>query len=424
MQFREKIETAVLPLIDELRQRLALLPTVAVLNHYQMLHHLSQFGTAKFPDGFWAKWRFVWALKLSDEFSDARARDRDDEHAFTTIDELIEKIFDLYSFGAIYEPGRAPGDEKEYLTRLGLGLRVREPDALCFPEQMKNWSLARFQPFNESYFLPVFGMRFEEIFQWVDDLIHVLEARLNSWLGDMASIAKDMKGLQASFVEGTLDQEGTRSRGEQLKIGERLEKNGRDGDVLHICFDGEVQQRLSKESLDVLVKLCGIKPGENRTEFVFPHHENPLDWKTFVILPDGSFYFLDPSSAHRILAKTFERGIFGDGILRERYLANRGRAMESLVRDSARKVFPKAAIYSNYYVQKGSLEKDLFIRDGDTVVLIECKNSRVRAFRGATDDLIKFENDFENSVQYGYDQANDVKRRILENEETTFLDAQ
>ena len=112
-----------------------------------------------------------------------------------------------------------------------------------------------------------------------------------------------------------------------------------------------------------------------------------------------------------------------NGKLRDRYLKNRGAATESLVEESARKVFPKAAIYSNYYLQKGSLEKDLFIRDGDTLILIECKNSKLRAFRGATDELIKFENDFENSVQYGYDQANEVKRRILENEEATFLDA-
>lgn len=117
MQFREKIETATLPLIVELRQKLALLPTVAVLNHYQMQHHLSQFGTSKFPDGFWAKWRFIWALLLSSKFSEARASERDDEQAFTSINALTEKIFDLYSFGTLYEPGRSPGSEKEYLTR-------------------------------------------------------------------------------------------------------------------------------------------------------------------------------------------------------------------------------------------------------------------------------------------------------------------
>jgi hypothetical protein len=51
----------------------------------------------------------------------------------------------------------------------------------------------------------------------------------------------------------------------------------------------------------------------------------------------------------------------------------------------------------------------------DTLILVECKNSKLRAFTGATDDLIKFENDFENSIR--------VKRLIREREEVTFLDA-
>jgi len=422
VQFREKIETATLSLIDELRQKLAALPTVAVFNHYQLQHHLSQFDKTKFPDGFWAKWRYIWALRLSSEFSEG-ADSAASEREFKQINELVEKIFDLYSFGALYEPGRSPGDEKEYLTRLGLALKVREPDALSFPEQTKSWALARFQPLNDSYFLPTFGLRFEEIFQWIDDLIRVLEARLNSWVGDMVSIFKDLKSVQGSFVDGTLDVEGARDRGKQLQIAERLERNGRDSDTLHVLSRAEVQQNTPKTTVDALINRLGIKPGDVGAEFVFPHQENPLEYKTFVTLPNENFYFLDPSSAHRVLAKTFEREILDNGKLRDRYLKNRGAATESLVEESARKVFPKAAIYSNYYLQKGSLEKDLFIRDGDTLILIECKNSKLRAFRGATDDLIKFENDFENSVQYGYDQANEVKRRILENEEATFLDA-
>ena len=41
---------------------------------------------------------------------------------------------------------------------------------------------------------------------------------------------------------------------------------------------------------------------------------------------------------------------------------------------------------------------------------------------GGGDDLIKYENDFENSVQYAYDQALDVRQRLSNNEETIFYD--
>jgi hypothetical protein len=56
------------------------------------------------------------------------------------------------------------------------------------------------------------------------------------------------------------------------------------------------------------------------------------------------------------------------------------------------------------------------------VVLFECKNSRVRGFAGGGDDLVKYENDFEKSVQYAYEQALEVKQRILGDEQTVFYD--
>src|SRR5262249_18544340 len=46
-----------------------------------------------------------------------------------------------------------------------------------------------------------------------------------------------------------------------------------------------------------------------------------------------------------------------------------------------------------------------------------------RGFNGTADDLVKFDRDFEHSVQYCYDQANDVKQRIVDNNgEVAFYD--
>jgi hypothetical protein len=139
-----------------------------------------------------------------------------------------------------------------------------------------------------------------------------------------------------------------------------------------------------------------------------------------VNLPDGRFYFLDPASADRIAARVFERAILDDEKLRQRFLRNRDRSTERLVSQAAAKLFPGARIYPNYYLQKGSHEKDVMIVYGKTLVIVECKNTRVRAFRGATDDLLKFENDFENAVQFGHDQALEVKDLVLAGEETKF----
>src|SRR6201999_1740857 len=95
---------------------------------------------------------------------------------------------------------------------------------------------------------------------------------------------------------------------------------------------------------------------------------------------------------------------------------------ETFVADRLREIFPDAEIHQNYYVERGQLEKDILVRHGDTVVLVECKNRRVRAFAGGRDDLLKYDNDFEKSVQYAYDQALDVKGRVSSCDEMVFFD--
>jgi len=418
VQFRQKIEAAVLPLLNELLAGIAKLRTTDVLNHYQFRLNLSQLDKDKLPDGFWAKGRYVSALALASAFQDNPSAEAG--ATLARIDDLVERIYDTYSFGAVYDPGKLPGSEKEFLTRLGLGIRVREPDALGFPEQFRTWAVARLQPFNERYFVPTFGLTFEEISKWLHNLSDDLEKRLNDLVEGLRPIAEDMEAIREQFVSGTLGLEAARERSQQLKLPERLDANAREGDAAHILSFEEIKRGIPEASAKELLATFGIHPGEVTADFKFPHDPNPLDRKLFVNLPDGRFYFLDPASADRIMARVFERAILDDEKLRQRFLRNRDRSTERLVFEAATALFPGAGIYPNYYLQKGSHEKDLMIVYGKALVIVECKNTRVRAFSGATDDLLKFENDFENAVQYGYDQALEVKDRILAGEEATF----
>jgi hypothetical protein len=235
-------------------------------------------------------------------------------------------------------------------------------------------------------------------------------------------ILADVNVIREEFESGTLGVEEARERSAQLEVPEKLNANARDGDAAHILSFEQIKEGIPEASAKSLLALFAIQPGQVTPDFEFPHSANPLDRELFITLPDGTFYFLDPATAERAAARAFEKAILDNEKLRTRYLRNRDRAMEKLVLEDAKKAFPGAGIYPNYYLQKGSHEKDLMVVHGKTLILIECKNSRVRGFSGAADDLLKFESDFENSVQFGYDQAIEVKRRILASEETTFYD--
>lgn len=232
----------------------------------------------------------------------------------------------------------------------------------------------------------------------------------------------DLKLIQSQFGSGELDEEGARRRASELQIEERLEINASTCDKAHLLSSGELRGELSESSFQALTKRLGLRPGSVGSGYRFPHDESPLALKTFLILPDEKFYFFDPGNAYGIVAKNFEAEILANNLLRERYLRRRDRAVENWIRDRMKSVFAGGEVYPNYYLEPGGQEKDLFIRYGDAIVLLECKNCRLRPFKGGADDLVKFEEDFKNSVQLGYDQALAVKRRIFDNAEVVFLD--
>jgi len=64
----------------------------------------------------------------------------------------LETIFDLYRIGAICDSWIPLGWRQDFLARNGLAIRVREPDVLGYPEQIKDWASTRFAPLDRPFF--------------------------------------------------------------------------------------------------------------------------------------------------------------------------------------------------------------------------------------------------------------------------------
>ena len=419
MDFRSKLEHALNGPIRALRSELRGKPLLSILDNYQLRIHTAKNDKSNVPDGFMLKWRYLWAQALTNPWILEPERSDLD---FAKVDSLIEEIFRTYEVGAVFEPGRERGSEKEFLTRLGLAMKVREPDILGFPEQFKWWATTRFTPFDNSFFIPKFASRFEQITEWFDQLIRAEETELNLNVNDLAAIYRDIRQIRDEFTSSNMSAADAASKGDELKIQERLDSNGRAFATIHMFPKKNLPSSLPEPTIGLLKTLFGVKPGSIGQDFFYPHDDNPLEFKTFVLLPNGTFYFFDPANAYRIVARTFEREIVNDSSLRDRYLKNRDRATERAVEDRMRTVFPSADVYPNYYLKKGGNEKDLLIRHGDTVILVESKNAKVRTFEGKYSDLLKYQRDFRHSVQYSFDQANEVKKSILASEGATFFD--
>jgi hypothetical protein len=206
--------------------------------------------------------------------------------------------------------------------------------------------------------------------------------------------------------------------------GERLQTNGERMSRIHLYRLEALQGSLSEDSLRALMADLSIKPDAvSTTGTFFPHSSSPLMGKMFVQLSEDEWYFLDPSFAFRNINHTFEQLLIANSSLKTSYFENRDKKTESHVADILRSLDRKAQIESNFYLEKGQNEKDIFFLSDRKVLLVECKNYRIRDFQGRLADVRRFEDDFGRSVQYSYEQALAAKRFILDRDVATFVDA-
>jgi hypothetical protein len=418
-EFVDRLERILRNPISKLVQDLASLQLEDILNHFQSRLDLSQLQEGKLPDGFWAKWRYIWALRLASPSDGKPATDA----VFESIDKQVEDIFDTYSQGAIFEPGKDPRSEKEFLTRLGLALRIREHEDLSFPEQFRQRLYERFAPFDESFFVPRYGLTFDQVCSWLEGLISELEAELNKRLEEFRALLIEIDPVRLDFGEGKIGFTELTRISDEAQWGKRLNENGEALQNLHVYSKARLQGGLSEENLNALLADFQLGPTrEDEKNILYPHSENPLNFAFLVPMPAGSWYFLDPAAAFRVCNRKFERLITSDRSLKDKFLRNRDRRTEERVEAALRKLELNAEIHRNYYIDPGSNEKDVFFRVGRRIILVECKNSKMRGFAGKFADLLKFRDDFARSVQYGFDQALGAKSFILSREQAVFLD--
>jgi len=419
ISLKDRIENALVPRLTELETRLAELSLESVLFNYQWQLDLRMQKAEDLPDGFWAKWRYLWAVRLLFPIGGRRGSEAD----FDNIDQIVEDLFDMYSLAATYDPSSPGRDEKAFHFRLGLAIRVREVGELFFPEQHRERMKLRFKPFDEQFFKPKFGCTYDELIAWFEKLADALSKKADGAIEDLARIMEPVIALQAQVASGEVYIRDVMQAGATLDLEAKLKRNSDIFQQAHIFHEDELRLSLSSNSLQEVLRFFGAScPSSRSTDRLFPHSASPLAEAFLIQVHDGRWHFSNPSYALRNFEYVFEKHIFADSKLRDRYLRNRDRKTEESVVRVLRKLSATAEIVTNYYVKPGQNEKDILVRNGRKVLLIECKNSKIRKFSGLPSDALKFEDDFKKSVQLAYDQALEAKTLLTNKARVEFFD--
>lgn len=418
MDIKERTEKALVALVNQLIEIIRKHNSIQLINHYQLRIDISATeDKSSYPDAYVLKWRYLFGLILANGL---QAPDNPIENT-EQIDHLLEKIYDLYVYDAIYTSIKENRKEKEFLVRLKFATQARQPDiGLAYPEQIRSWSIQRFSDFDSDYFYPIFGVSVVKIYEWIDSLIKLYQDRLQTAITDFREISTDLKKIQRKFIKGELSAKQAKSEAKWLNLENRLSRNRAKLETVHILTMKDMENLPYSDINKEMIKLFSIDMHSINQSFRFPHEPNPIDQNFFIPLNSDSYHMLDCATLYMILSRKFENDLiqkFG-----QRYYKRRSKLLEQKVANLFCKIFDSQNIYQNYYLYPKGKEKDICILAGNVLILIECKHAAVRPVKGRHADLLNLEKDFKDSVQYAFNQAKEVKKAILSQDETKFFD--
>jgi len=184
----------------------------------------------------------------------------------------------------------------------------------------------------------------------------------------------------------------------------------------HLVLKAEnLYYRLEAEKVDQFLALFSLEPFPDTT-FKYYTAESPFELKPLLKFSNGDFLSLYGKQLPIAVYKFFYAHLFKDPKYNVKLRRHREKSLEHKVTDIFKYFFSKqeAFFYENYFIEK-NCEQDLLIIFKGTVIIVETKASKLREpFRDVEKAMVRLKKDFEDSIQYGFEQCKRVEDYFFE----------
>ena len=309
----------------------------------------------------------------------------------------------------------APATERQRYGMAALTslLSVVQGD-LVYHEQVEARVRRNFGPFSTDIIAPALGLSMEEVLKGFQQVRSVLEERYNAAM-DVARpmVERYEEWCRRSDAGASIQELDELGHAPETADAGRQLQEAFDGMQRLLVFTSEdLKEALGESSLAFLTAFS-FQPGEVNAKIYSPTSEDTVRKRPFAHLGNGSYGLLDVAYSSftplRRLLDCFdtERRI-------QRLNKRRDVALEQDAVELFTAVVKPDLQLTNYYVElpDGRLaERDLLLKKGSCLFVIESKAKPLRPVRGRGDKIKRIASDVQESIQEGYDQACDVIRR-------------
>ena len=179
----------------------------------------------------------------------------------------------------------------------------------------------------------------------------------------------------------------------------------------YLLFSKEdLYHTLDKDKVDKFLSLFSCKPASLKS-FRYYTENNPIELAPILEISENKYLHICQKQIPIAIYRCMYDFLSKDESLKDKVRKHREKELERKVTGIFRSVFNDSSsfLYENYFVVEGH-EQDLLVLTKGTAIIVETKASKLREpFRDMQRAIVRLKDDFENSVQYGYNQCKRVE---------------
>jgi hypothetical protein len=188
----------------------------------------------------------------------------------------------------------------------------------------------------------------------------------------------------------------------------------------------ELRSAFPAEKIDSYLSFLSQERASAPADFSFPTEQHLIEQRPLVLVRPDTYHLLTGNILFLSILRGLESLLAGDPALDERPNRHKGKVLESSTLTLFRSIFGEEAAYFEQIYETGDAhgEHDILILYKDMLFIVECKAKRIRKnFRDVDRAIERITSDFKGYIQAACDQANKLKRLILNQDETPLFDS-
>ncbi|AEF21579.1 NERD domain-containing protein [Pseudomonas fulva] len=291
-------------------------------------------------------------------------------------------------------------------------------------EQIKAWIIACFDEFEEET-IETFGLSHHDLLQVGNYIESIIEENIKP----VADAIQGLKAAHQKFIQELSDGVDFNKAMAHARDNAQLQKNMEE--FAHrsaVIFEVKRQQLVDKFGTGITDSVMKhfVTIRGSAAPITYITEPNPITDCPLLTADGERIFYIGNNSFYQAIIEKLEQHLT-KGAIAPRYFKERDRRLEKMARKHLQKLFPEnTRFYESAFDRPDSHgEHDLVIVHESNVYIIEAKASPPKEpLRDPSKAALRIRDHFRgrNGIQKAYDQANTLRKRLIENATTALYD--